>query len=103
MIANEQQMQQTVEQMGRMCRALAALQTDVFPKSRQQFALMAEGPLEQLRALERDLSQFIDQTLKNESGDDVSVTKPASSLAVGPRHSPHDRRMALSDPCFRLH
>ena len=56
MIANQQQMQQTVEQMERMCRALAVLQADVLPKSLLQFALMAEGPLEQLRALEQELS-----------------------------------------------
>jgi hypothetical protein len=66
MIANEQQMQQTVEQMERMCRALSALQTEVWPQSHRQFALMAEGPLEQLRRLEEDLSQFIDRTLNEQ-------------------------------------
>lgn len=77
MIANEQEMRQTVEQMERMCRALAVLQTEIFPKSRQQFAIMAEGPLEQLRSLERDMSQFVDRTLDGENADENGVTLAA--------------------------
>jgi uncharacterized protein (UPF0335 family) len=63
MIANEHQMRQSVEQMERMCRALAALQAEVWPKSHRQFALMAEGPLEQIKRLEEELRQFVDETL----------------------------------------
>ncbi|MCW3096742.1 MAG: hypothetical protein JWL77_2360 [Chthonomonadaceae bacterium] len=65
MIADERQLEQAVEQMGRMCRALAALNTDVLPKSRQQFALMAEGPLEEIRRLEEEISQYIILTLES--------------------------------------
>ena len=65
MIANESQLEQAVEQMGRMCRALTALHTDVFPKSRQQFALMAEGPLEEIRRLEKEISRHVTQVLES--------------------------------------
>jgi hypothetical protein len=44
MISDERQLEQAVEQMGRMCRALAALNTEDLPQNRRQFALMAEGP-----------------------------------------------------------
>lgn len=63
MIVDEMQLEQAVEQMGRMCRALAALNSEVLPKSRQQFALMAEGPLEEIRRLEEEISLYVTNTL----------------------------------------
>jgi hypothetical protein len=63
MIDNESQLEQAVEQMGRMYRALAALNAEVLPKSRQRFAVMAEGPLEEIRRLDEEISQYISQTL----------------------------------------
>ena len=63
MIADERQLEQAVDQMGRMCRALAALNIEVLPKSRQQFALMAEGPLEEIRRLEEEISGYVTLTL----------------------------------------
>jgi hypothetical protein len=44
MIADERQLNQAIEQLARMYRALAALREQVLPHSRAQFALMAEGP-----------------------------------------------------------
>ena len=67
MITDERQLEQAVEQMERMCRALAALNTEVLPKSRQQFALMAEGPLEEIRRLEEEISQYVTDTLTSPS------------------------------------
>jgi hypothetical protein len=46
MITDEKQLQQAIEQMGRMYRALVTIQAEVLPQSRQHFALMADGPLE---------------------------------------------------------
>ena len=63
MITNEAQFQQAATQMGRMYRALAALHSDVLPQSRQQFALMAEGPLEEMRRLEQEISAYVSHTL----------------------------------------
>ena len=67
MIAGERQLEQAVEQMGRMCRALAALNAEVLPKSRQQFALMAEAPLEEIHRLEEEISQYVTETLASQS------------------------------------
>jgi hypothetical protein len=64
-IADEKQLKQTIEQMERMCRALASLNTEVLPQSRQQFALMAEGPLEEIRRLEEEISQYVARSLEN--------------------------------------
>ena len=66
MISDERQLEQAVEQMGRMCRALFTLNTEVLPQSRKQFALMAEGPLEEIRRLEKEISQYVTQTLTSQ-------------------------------------
>ncbi len=63
MITDERQL----EQVGRMCRALSALNTDVLPKSRKQFALMVEGPLEEIRRLEEEISLYVTRTLASPS------------------------------------
>ena len=63
MLADERQLEQAVDQMGRMSRALAALNSEVLPKSRQQFALMAEGPLEAIRRLEEEISRYVTQEM----------------------------------------
>jgi hypothetical protein len=63
MITNEEQLQQTLEQMERMLRVLFLLRANVLPKSRQQFAIMAEGPLEQIRRLEQEISAYVDEAL----------------------------------------
>jgi hypothetical protein len=63
MITDERELEQAVDQVGRMYRALAALHAEILPQSRQQFALMAEGPLEELRRLEQDISHYVNQTL----------------------------------------
>jgi hypothetical protein len=45
MIKNDHEFQQTLEQLERMYRALAALRKDVLPKNPRTFAVLAEGPL----------------------------------------------------------
>jgi len=52
--------------MGRMYRALSSLRAEVLPKSRQHFALMAEGPLDELRRLERDVRAYVRRALPKE-------------------------------------
>ena len=49
MITNDAELSQTMEQLERMYRALAALRRDVYPVSPRQFALLAEGPEEEIR------------------------------------------------------
>ncbi len=51
MISNDSELGQAIDQMERMYRAIAALRREVYPTSPQQFALMAEGPLDELARL----------------------------------------------------
>ncbi len=50
---------QTIEQMERMCRILSTLGRDMLPKSRVDFALMAEGPLDQLQRMAHEIDEFV--------------------------------------------
>jgi hypothetical protein len=58
MITNDEQMDQAVDQLGRMYCALSSLRRDVLPKSRQWFTLMAEGPMDEIRRLEEQIAEY---------------------------------------------
>jgi hypothetical protein len=60
MIADERQLNHAIEQLARMYRALAALREQVLPHSQAQFALMAEGPLDEIRKLNTISEQTVD-------------------------------------------
>ena len=58
MITNDEQLQQAVEQLGRMYRALAALRAEVLPVNARQFALMAEGPVDEIQRLQAQIDAY---------------------------------------------
>jgi hypothetical protein len=58
MITTDEQLSQAVEQLGRMYRALSALKKEVLPVNGRQFALMAEGPLDEIRRLEGAIDAY---------------------------------------------
>ena len=49
---------QTVEQLERMNEALATLRRDLLPGQPKKFAILAEGPLEDMRRLQAELQQL---------------------------------------------
>jgi hypothetical protein len=58
MITNDEQLDQALEQVGRMYRALADLRKEVLPVNARNFALMAEGPMDEIRRLEEQIGNF---------------------------------------------
>ncbi len=58
MISNDTELSQTLEQMERMYRALAALRREVYPINPLQFALLAEGPQEELDRLQQQIDVY---------------------------------------------
>ena len=58
MITNDAELSQAMEQLERMYRALAALRRDVFPVNPRQFALLAEGPEEEILRLQQAIDQY---------------------------------------------
>ena len=52
MIPNDAELSQSMQQLERMSRALAALRRAVFPVNPRQFAMLAEGPEEEIRRMQ---------------------------------------------------
>jgi hypothetical protein len=61
MITNEAQLQQAIEQIQRLCRALDSLRMDILPKNPKNFAIMAEGPVDEIRKLQADIDAYINR------------------------------------------
>ena len=58
MITNNKQLHQAVEQLGRMYRALTALRTEIMPVNVRHFAVMAEGPLDEIQRLQGEIDSY---------------------------------------------
>jgi hypothetical protein len=59
MIENEGQLRQAIEQIQGLCRAIDALRADVLPKNPRNFAILAEGPVDEIRKLQEDIDDYV--------------------------------------------
>jgi hypothetical protein len=59
MIETAEQLDQAIEQMGRMQRILESYRNELLSKNPRNFALLAQGPLEQLRQLQAQVDEFV--------------------------------------------
>ena len=59
MIETSEQLYQAIEQMGRMQRILESHRNQILTKNPHNFALLAEGPLEQLRQLQKQIDDYL--------------------------------------------
>jgi len=59
MIENEQQLNQCIEQLERMYRALAELRSRVLPSDPIRYQLMAEGPADEVRRLQSEIETYL--------------------------------------------
>jgi hypothetical protein len=59
MIENTAQLEQALEQMGRMQRILDSYRADILPKNPRNFAVFAEGPLDEIRKLQAEISEYL--------------------------------------------
>jgi len=59
MIEHEAQLQQALEQIENLCRAVQSLRADVFPKNPRNFAILAEGPVDEIRKLQVDVDDYL--------------------------------------------
>jgi len=58
MIAGVEQLGQAIEQMGRMQRILESYRNEILTQNPRNFAVLAEGPLEQLRQLQQQIGEY---------------------------------------------
>ena len=61
MIETIDQLQQAIEQMGRMQRILESYRADILPKNPRNFAIFAEGPLDEIRKLQSEIADYVDR------------------------------------------
>ena len=59
MIGIAEQLGQAIEQMGRMQRILESYRNEILTRNPRNFAVLAEGPLEQLRQLQQQIDDYI--------------------------------------------
>jgi hypothetical protein len=59
MIQDESQLKQAVEQIQNLCAAIESLRTDAFPKNPRNFAILAEGPVDEIRKLQADIDDYV--------------------------------------------
>jgi len=58
-IRNETQLHQAIEQIQVLCQAIDSLRADIFPKNPRNFAIMTEGPVDEIRKLQADIDAYI--------------------------------------------
>lgn len=58
MITNDEQLGQAIERLASMYRALAALRTEVLPVNPRLFALMAEGPVDEIQRIQVQIDAY---------------------------------------------
>lgn len=61
MIENIEQLQQAIEQMGRMQRILESYRADILPKNPRNVAIFAEGPLDEIHKLQAEIAAYVEQ------------------------------------------
>ena len=61
MIENDAQLQQAIEQIERLYRGLDSLRADILPKNPRNFALFAEGPLDEIRKLQAEIDDYVNR------------------------------------------
>ena len=60
MIETIEQLKQAIEPMGRMQRILESYRADNLPKNARNFAVLAEGPLDEIRKLQAENADYVE-------------------------------------------
>jgi len=59
MIQTPEELHQAIEQMGRMQRILESYHADILPKNPRNFAVFAEGPLDEIQKLQAEIADYV--------------------------------------------
>jgi hypothetical protein len=64
MIENDEQLDATLQALGCLYRALSSLRKSVLPLNPRQYALFAEGPLDEISKLQAEINEYLGLTEK---------------------------------------
>jgi len=59
MIETTAQLNQAIEQMSRMQSVLESYRVEILPKNPRNFAIFAEGPLDEIRKLQAEVDEYL--------------------------------------------
>ena len=59
MIETPEQLNQAIDQMGRMQRILESYRNEILTQNPRNFAILAEGSLEQIRQLQAQIDEYV--------------------------------------------
>ncbi len=97
MISNNEELAQALEAMGYMYRALVSLRKDIQPVNSRNFALLAEGPIDEIRKLEEQIHEYSGLTAAEVHGSDawLRVVGPPQDWPEVPGPAPPGRRLGV--------
>jgi len=88
MIENDEQLDATLQALGCLYRALSSLRKSVLPINPRQYALFAEGPLDEISKLQAEINEYLG--LNEKTAHDAAT--PASALReAGPPYGNKDK------------
>jgi hypothetical protein len=94
-ITNEAQLQQTLEQIGRLYGIIASLRAEFEAASPENFAVFAEGPLDALRELQAEVDEYVGVAAAQEH--EVSLWLRIVGKGIEHRDSPTSVITAMLD------
>ena len=59
MIDNDAQLEQAYDALGDLYRALASYRAKILPANRRNYAVIAQGPLEEIRKIQREIDAYL--------------------------------------------
>ena len=62
MIRNDAQLEQACDALGDLYRVLASYRSQILPQNPRNYALMAQGPLEEVRKLQSEIEEYLGLT-----------------------------------------
>ncbi|MSU57106.1 MAG: hypothetical protein EXS35_02815 [Pedosphaera sp.] len=62
MIQTAAQLHQALEQIENLCRAIQSLRADILSNNPRNFAVFAEGPLDEIRKLQTEISRYVNRS-----------------------------------------
>jgi hypothetical protein len=82
MITNEEELNQALEALGLMYRAMASLRKDMLARNRKWFNLMAEGPVDEIRKIQAEIDAYtgMDQVVIDEDARESAEAKTRAEV-----------------------
>jgi hypothetical protein len=59
MIENDEQLQQASEALGDLYRALASYRSKILPANPRNYAIIAQGPLDEIRKIRAEIDEYL--------------------------------------------